>query len=41
MTEPTELASTGADVLRVAFPDATWSRPSLPLEPVFAGHSVN
>jgi ATP-dependent Lon protease len=35
------LASTVADVLRVAFPEATWSRPSLPREPLFAGHSPN
>jgi ATP-dependent Lon protease len=35
------LVSTVAEVLRVAFPDATWARPSLVREPLFAGHSPN
>jgi ATP-dependent Lon protease len=35
------LVTTVAEVLRVAFPDATWSRPSLSREPLFAGHSPN
>ena len=29
------------EVLRVAFPDATWARPGLVREPLFAGHSPN
>jgi ATP-dependent Lon protease len=35
------LVSTVAEVLRVALPDATWSRPGVSREPLFAGHSPN
>ncbi len=35
------LVSTVADVLRIAFPEAVWTRPDRGREPAFAGHSVN
>ena len=35
------LVSTVAEVLRLAFLEAAWPRPSHAHEPVFAGHSAN